>query len=341
MRCFFDPRQLRHAPEEYFRWGQPIPHPEQPKRAELLRDVLLAAGQKFEQPDDLGEAPLKAVHDADFVDFFKTARTRWDAAVGAEISAVPNYHTPRRPATCPAGVVGQLGYYSTDTSCAVTEGTWEAIYWSAQSALGAAGAVLAGDRIAYGLSRPPGHHAYKNATNGFCFFNNAAIAAQHLRQHFDKVTVLDIDTHAANGTLDIFYDRADVQVVSLHVDPSDYPPYYVGYPHETGEGAGLGATCNVTLPHGADEPAVLKGFQTCIEAIENFVPEALVVSLGFDLSEDDPLSVVKFSTDGFRYMARAIMALNLPTVLVQEGGYLGPSLSENAVAFFAECEGAV
>lgn len=340
MRCFFDPRQLNHSPDAYFRWGRPITHPEQPERAIRLRDALSAAGHLFSEPADFGESPIKAVHTADFVDFFKTARARWDKEVSPDAPAVPNYHTPRRPANLPTGVVGQLGYFSTDTSCAVASGTWEAIYWSAQSALAAADAVMNGADVAYGLSRPPGHHAYRDATNGFCFFNNAAIAAEHIVQRFGRVTILDIDTHAANGTLDIFYKRGDVQVISLHVDPSDYPPYFVGYPHETGEGAGQGATLNVTLDPGADEAQILQSFSRCVDGLNEFAPGAVVVSLGFDLSEDDPLSVVRFSTEGFRAMARAIQALGLPTVLVQEGGYLGPSLTENAVAFLGAYEAA-
>lgn len=342
MRCFFDNRQLGHAPEHYFRWGQTIQHPEQPQRAELLRDALTAQGHGIEAPTDFGVEPISAVHDPGFVSFFEDAHTRWEAAVGQGVPAVPNYHTPRRrETTIPTGVVGQLAYYSTDTSCPLTQGTWAAIYWSAQSALSAADAVIKGERIAYGLSRPPGHHAYKDATNGFCFFNNAAIAAQHMRQTFGRVTILDIDTHAANGTIDIFYDRADVQVISLHVDPSDYPPYFMGYPHETGEGAGLGTTLNVALNPGDDEAEIMRRFGDCLGALNEFGPDALVVSLGFDLSEDDPLSVVSFTTDGFRRMAREIMALNLPTALIQEGGYLGPSLTENAVAFLAECDAAL
>lgn len=338
MKCFFDERQLNHSPAEYFRWGRPIPHPEQPQRAILLRDALLAAGHEFVAPKDFGDAPLKAVHDEDFIDFFKNARARWDREVSPDAPAVPNYHTPRRLSNLPEGIVGQLGYYSTDTSCPVTTGTFEAIYWSAQSALSAADAVMNGQRIAYGLSRPPGHHAYKNATNGFCFFNNAAIAAQYLRQKFSRVTVLDIDTHAANGTLDIFYDRGDVQLISLHVNPADYPPYFVGYPEETGEGDGDGTTLNVCLAPGANESQILDSFGECLTALKSYRPEALVISLGFDLSKDDPLSVVSFSTKGFQTMAGDIMNLQLPTVLVQEGGYLGPSLSENAVAFLAECD---
>ena len=341
MKCFFDDRQLAHAPEHYFRWGNAVPHPEQPERAIQLRDALTAAGHVFEMPDDFGQAPIKAVHDPDFVDFFKDARARWDQAVGSDAPAVPNYHTPRVPASRPTGIVGQLGYYSTGTSCPVTHGTWQAIYWSAQSAVAAADAVLKGERIAYGLSRPPGHHAYRDATDGFCFFNNAAIAAQHLRQRFERVTILDIDTHAGNGTLSIFYQRADVQVISLHVDPSDYPPYFIGYPDEKGEGAGEGTSLNVTLAPGAKEPSILKSFDECLEALKGFAPQAVVVSLGFDLSEDDPLSVVQFSTQGFQKMAGAIMDLGLPTVLVQEGGYLGPSLSKNAVAFLEICDNAL
>lgn len=340
MKVFFDERQLRHAPAVYFRRGGSIPHPEQPQRAVLLRDALARAGHEIVAPGDHGVEPVYAVHDRAYVDFFRTAWPRWREAVGSDDPAVPNYHTGRRQSRKPTGVVGELGYFSTDTACPVMEGTWEAIYWSAQSALAAAAEVAAGARVAYGLSRPPGHHAYRDASNGFCFFNNAAVAAQALRERFGRVAVLDVDTHGGNGTQDIFYDRGDVFFASVHVDPTDYPPYYLGYADETGEGAGRGATLNVLLRPGEEEPAILAAVDAALEGVRAFRPDALVISLGFDMAADDPLSEVKLTGQGFAEIARRIMALGLPTALVQEGGYLGPSLADNAVIFLNACEAA-
>jgi len=336
MKVVFDERQLLHAPAQYFRRGQMIDHPEQPQRAILIRDALAEAGHEIVRPADHGLEPIHAVHDRGYVDFLATAWPRWVEATGSTVPAVPNYHTGRRQSRPPAGVVGALGYYSTDTACPVTEGTWQAIYWSAQSALEAAAIVAGGRRVAYGLSRPPGHHAYRDASNGFCFLNNAAIAAGAMADRVGKVALLDIDTHAGNGTQDIFYARDDVLYVSLHVDPSDYPPYYMGYPDETGDGPGLGHTLNLALPPGCDEAGIFDRLDRALTAISTFSTQALVVSLGFDMATDDPLSEVGMTTDGFRRAAAGIAGLGLPTVLVQEGGYLGPSLARNAVAFLDE-----
>lgn len=329
MEAIFDERQLLHTPARYFRRGAYIPHPEQAGRAILIRDMLVRNGFSIERPRDFGEAPIKAVHDPDYVDFWKDAYRRWRAEAGNQ-EPIPNCHPGPRRGRPSSSIFGQLGWWATDTSVPLTEGIWPAIYWSAQTALEAAERVKAGSRMVYGLCRPPGHHALSNAANGFCAFNNAAIAAQSLRQRFDKVAILDIDTHTGNGTLDIFYARGDVFVCSLHSDPADYPTYYLGYEDERGEGEGEGATLNLCLKPGSDAQIILARFREGLAAIRAFGAEALVVSLGFDMAEDDPLSEVKMTGEGFATMAREIVALGLPAALIQEGGYLGPSLSNNA-----------
>lgn len=329
MRAIFDERQLLHRPERYFRRGAYIPHPEQAERAILIRDMLIESGFPIDKPRDFGEAPIKAVHDPAYVDFWKDAYKRWREAAG-DAEPIPNYHPGRRAGRPSKSIYGQLGFYVTDTSVPLTEHIYEAIYWSAQTALEAAERVVDGERMVYALSRPPGHHALSDGANGFCAFNNASIAAHRLTETFGKVALLDIDTHTGNGSLDIFYERADVFMCSIHVDPEDYPTYFLGYADERGEGAGEGTTLNLTLPSGADEAFILKRFEEALAAITAFGAEALVVSLGFDMAADDPLSEVHLSGDGFEAMARAIVKLGLPTALVQEGGYLGPSLAENA-----------
>jgi acetoin utilization deacetylase AcuC-like enzyme len=331
---------LLHNPARYFRRGAYIGHPEQPERAVLIRDMLLRNDFPVEAPRDFGDAPIKAVHASDYVDFWKDAHARWRDAAG-DAEPIPNYHPGHRAGRRSDSIFGQLGWYATDTSVPLTEGTWTAIYWSAQTAIEAAQRVIDGDRMVYGLCRPPGHHAMAEAANGFCFFNNAAIAAQHLRGRFGKVAVLDIDTHTGNGTLDIFYTRGDVFTCSLHVHPADYPTFYLGYPDETGEGDGQGAALNLCLQPGDGVETILGRLAEGLAALTAFGTEALVVSLGFDMGADDPLSVVAMTDAGFARMAEMITALRLPTVLIQEGGYLGPSLAHNAQSFLTAARAAL
>lgn len=334
MHVIFDDRQLRHDPEDYFRRGALVPHPEQPQRAVLLRDALAGAGHTIAVPADHGRVLIDAVHDPAYVDFLLGAWQKWTEAIGDTIAAVPNYHPGRRLKRVPDGIVGQLGYYVADTGCPIVEGTAQAIYWSAQSAIDAAVRVATdGPAFAYALCRPPGHHAYRDQANGFCFFNNAAIAAECLRRTFAKVAIVDIDIHGGNGTQDIFYTRADVLFVSIHVDPADFPPFYTGYDDETGSGEGEGATLNLVLRPGAEQDAILRQIGRAAQACSAFGAEALVISLGFDMARDDPLSQVEMTQAGFVQAAHILSDLHLPTVLVQEGGYLGPSLANNAVSF--------
>lgn len=333
MKAFFDARQLGHKPETYFRGGAPMPHPEQPERAILIRDMLLENDFPVEAPADFGLAPIKAVHDPAYVDFFATAHARFVAEAPEGALGIPTRHPGTRRGRVPHDINGAMGWWMTDTSTPLTENTYDAAYWSAQTALAAAADVMAGARAAYGLSRPPGHHAMVNCSNGFCFYNNACIAAQHLRAKWSKIAVLDIDVHTGNGSMDILYERGDIFFCSLHPDPAVYPTFYLGYADETGEGDGAGTTLNAVLNMGDGEPEVLAALDHGIAAIIEFGAEALVVSLGFDMASDDPLAAVKVDAGGFADMARRIAAMGLPTVLVQEGGYLGPSLRRNAQAF--------
>lgn len=337
MKAIFDPRQLNHAPEVYFRRGAIMPHPEQPLRAILIRDMLLAHDFPVEAPRDHGLAPLCAVHDPDYVAFFRDAHARFRADMGEGPMAVPTTHPGARRGRCPDDIHGAMGWWMTDTSTPLTKDTWDAIYWSAQTAIEAAAQVIDGAPMVYALSRPPGHHAMTAGANGFCFFNNACIAAHHLTQRWPRVALLDIDVHTGNGSLDILYDRGDIFFASLHPDPAVYPTFYLGHEDETGAGQGAGTCRNYVLPMGASQDQVLARLDQALAEIGDFGAQALVVSLGFDMAADDPLAAVNVHSDGFAEMARRITALRLPTVLVQEGGYLGPSLAENARSFLTSC----
>ena len=341
MKAYFDPRQLGHNPETYFRGGAPMPHPEQPARATLLREMLEENSFPVLAPSDYGEAPIKAVHDPDYVEFFKDAYARFRADAPEDALGIPTRHPGRRRGRVPQDIHGAMGWWMTDTSTPLTEALYNSAYWSAQSAVAAAEDVMDGAQVSYALCRPPGHHAMSDGSNGFCLFNNACIAAHHMRGRWGRIAVLDVDVHTGNGSLDILYERGDIFLCSLHANPAVYPTFYLGHADETGEGDGAGTVLNEVLDLGASEDEVLEALDRGIAAIQAFGAEALVVSLGFDMAHDDPLAAVGVRATGFAEMARRIAAMSLPTVLVQEGGYLGPSLRVNAEAFLVTYREAV
>jgi acetoin utilization deacetylase AcuC-like enzyme len=216
-----------------------------------------------------------------------------------------------------------------DNACSIGARTWEAAIASANMATHAAQLVLGGERVAYALCRPPGHHAYADRANGFCYLNNVAIAAQHLRGVHPRVAILDIDVHHGNGTQGIFYRRADVLTISLHGDPRNFTPFFIGHAHERGEGEGLGYNINKPLPLGTDIDGYLPALRDACDSIRAYAPGALVVALGLDAHERDPYKGMKIQTSGFSVLLAEIARLGLPTVLVQEGGYLSDDLGPN------------
>lgn len=220
-----------------------------------------------------------------------------------------------------------------DFAGAVTAETWKAVRMSAMSALTAADLVSAGADSAYALCRPPGHHAYGERAGGFCYLNNSAIAAQYLRRTHDRVAILDIDVHHGNGTQGIFYDRDDVLTVSIHADPARYYPFYYGYAGQQGRGAGEGFNLNVPVPVKSGDRIWIAALEAAVERIAGFAPGAIVLALGLDAHEADPLDGGAVTTQGFAAMARRIAEIRLPTVIVQEGGYLTPMLGDNLAAF--------
>jgi acetoin utilization deacetylase AcuC-like enzyme len=220
-----------------------------------------------------------------------------------------------------------------DFSSSVTRDTWDSARTSAFSALTAADLVLNGERAAYALCRPPGHHAYEERAAGFCYLNNAAIVAQHLRGRYPKVAILDIDVHHGNGTQAIFYDRPDVLTVSIHGDPKQYYPFFYGYADQRGENEGEGCNLNLPVPVKSPDAVWQRSLETALMLVRDFKPGALVLALGLDAHEADPLAGGAVTTQGFAEMARMIAQLGLPTVITQEGGYLTEHLSGNLTSF--------
>lgn len=329
----FSAAQLDHRPGHFLVRGRPQPVPELGQRAEVLAAAARAAGHRGVVPGSYGAAPREAVHTPRYLAFLESAWDRWRALPNASAEVIPNVHPDARSASYPRAIVGQVGFHMMDTACPIAGGSWPAIQASADTAIEAARLVQSGAKVAYALCRPPGHHAFADAAGGFCYLNNSAIAACDLRRGAQRVAILDVDLHHGNGTQGIFYERADVLTVSIHADPTDFYPFFWGHAAERGRGAGEGFNLNLPLALGSGDKEFLAALVKALEAIRDFRAEALVVALGLDAFEGDPLAGLRVTTDGFREIARAIGALKLPSVLVQEGGYLCPALGRNLVAF--------
>lgn len=335
MQAFLDPGQTAHDPQTFLNQGVLKSSPEAPARVGILQDAARSAGCTFVTPPDCGLGPIAAVHTSEYLTFLRTIHARWSALDGAAPDVVPNVHARSRRDSYPASPVGQAGYHQADTACPIGPHTWQASYASAQCAIAAADAVLSGARHAYALCRPPGHHAYSDQAGGFCFLNNAAIAAGRLLAQGHRPAILDIDVHHGNGTQGVFYARADVLTVSVHADPSDFYPFFWGHAQERGAGPGLGANLNLPLPRLTDDDGYAPALDTALTRICDFGTTALIIALGLDAHQDDPFKGLALTTPGFTRIARRLSQTGLPLVLVQEGGYVSDQLGANLAAFLA------
>ncbi|MGM0586025.1 MAG: histone deacetylase family protein [Pseudomonadota bacterium] len=339
MKAVFDDRQWKHDPKHFMANGAVSQNPEVPQRIEILSAGAEAAGCAFHAPTDHGVGPIAAIHTAEYLDFLELIHGRWKRIPGASDEVIPNVHPDRRRAFYPRSAVGQAGYHQADTACPIAEGTWEAAYWSAQTALSGADLVMAGDRAVYALSRPPGHHAFEDLAGGFCFLNNSAIAAEHLRANGWRPAILDVDVHHGNGTQGIFYERHDVLTVSLHADPVRFYPFFWGGAQERGEGPGRGYNLNLPLPRGTGDDAYLEALASGLRRVRAFGADVIVVALGLDAHENDPLKGLAVTTPGFARMGEAIAAEKLPLLMVQEGGYVQDALGANLTSFLGGVQG--
>lgn len=332
MRSFFDDRQRAHAPASELHNGAFVPYAEHGGRIASI----LAAIAPPEPARDHGLEPLARVHDAGYLAFLQTAHADWRAAGRPGDAFGYAWPVRRRRPLMLDRIDARLGLYSYDSSSPIAEGTWDSAYWSVQSALTALDAVLGGDRAAFALCRPPGHHAGADYLGGYCHINSAAVVAEAARDAgCARVAILDVDYHHGNGTQDIFYDRGDVFFASLHADPRTDYPFYWGHAGERGEGPGEGATLNLPLPRGTALADYERALGTALEAVAGFGPDLLVVSFGADTYEGDPISEFKLRTPDYTVIARPIAALATPTIIVMEGGYAIDALGANVAAFLA------
>jgi len=330
MKVFFRDGQKKHNPDNFLVMGNIHPNPEVPERADALLSAATSSGLDLETPELCGLGPIAAIHNPAYLEFLRTIHAQWSNVPGAGPEVIPNIHpnrlSPDAVITSPAGLAG---LYMADTACPISADTWGACLESASCAVAAAETVLDGAKESYALCRPPGHHAFADMAGGFCFLNNSAIAAQVLRSRHDRVAILDVDVHHGNGTQGIFYRRSDVLTVSIHRDPVAYYPFYWGHAHEFGEADGHGCNLNLPLPKGSGDDVFMEALETALKRITAFAPGALVIALGLDAHESDPLRGLRVTTDGFARIAEEIGKMNLPTVLVQEGGYLNEALGAN------------
>jgi acetoin utilization deacetylase AcuC-like enzyme len=331
-------RQRIHYPHSFLVNGAQQPNPEVPERLDRLLDAARVSGHDIREADDHGLAPIASVHTPEYVHFLQHIYERWERIPGASAEVIPNIHPDRREASYPLSAVGQAGYHMADTACPIGPDSWESIYWSASTAATAAGLVRDGASAAYALCRPPGHHAFADLAGGFCFVNNAAVAASLLRGKHARVAIIDVDLHHGNGTQGIFYRRGDVFTLSIHADPARFYPFFWGHAHERGAGAGLGCNLNLPLPRGSADVTFLEALDHGLERVAAFAPGALVIALGLDAFEGDPLGGLAVSTEGFGQIGRRLARLGLPTAIVQEGGYLCAALGDNLAAFLAGFE---
>lgn len=350
MRVVYSPLHLGHDITMQTVLGMQVPANEVAARAERIRATLLAdGGFQLGEPTEHGTAPIVAVHDPGLLAFLESAWSdarkvmhRYDSLIPETIlsahmtegmSDVFRHETPR--------IEGRAGYWALDTSTPIVAGTYVASRGAVDVALTTVDLVLdGGETMAYGICRPPGHHAARSMYGGFCYFNNAAIAAEEIaRRTGEHVSILDVDYHHGNGTEQIFWRRGDVLYVSLHAHPNRQYPYVLGWEDEVGEGDGTGANLNLPLPPGTGNQQYLAALDRALERIAGEPGSVMVVSLGFDTYGQDPIGDFALTTDVYHEVGRRAAAVGKKLVILAEGGYYIPALGENARAWLCGAEG--
>ena len=328
---YSEDHKLRDAKTE-LHGGELVKPFEGPFRVEWIRAALKEKGFDDEVAParhDLS-VPLK-LHDAGYLEFLETVWERWLSA-GFTTEAIPISLPVRRSyhARPPHNIDGLLGYYANSVETSITEGTYEAAIAAKDCAMTGADYLGEGHRFAFALCRPPGHHAGIDLYGGYCFLNNAAIAAQRMLDNgAKKVAILDVDFHHGNGTQDVTYERDDIFFASLHGEPDDAFPYFWGHREETGKGRGEGYNANFPMPRNTAWPAYGEALEAALRRISAFGAEALVLSLGVDTFEKDPISFFRLKTPDFRTMGARVAELGIPVLTVMEGGYGVHEIGDN------------
>ena len=339
MKVFFSENHKSHSPKTFISKGKIFESPEKPERANILEKAARRAGHDLIEAERYGLNPIKNIHQKDYVNFLETAWLTWKDLPDSGDEIIPNVHPGRNMNASPNSIISLSGHYQADTACPIGEGTYEGIIASSDVAVSGAYAIMDDiknrnkESYAYSLCRPPGHHAFADQAGGFCFFNNSAIAAQVcLDNGATRIAILDIDVHHGNGTQGIFYHRSDVFTISLHGDPLFYYPFFAGHADEIGSDEGTEYNLNYPLPRGTNDENYLKVLNEAVDKVIVYQPDVLIVALGLDASIADPLAFLSITTDGFFQIGKTIGSAGIPTLLIQEGGYISPVLGDNLAA---------
>ena len=335
MKIFYTLIHKEHDPPfEGYNANGYLPSFEKSERAEIVRASLEETNwAEFQSPSDFGLDPILAVHSLDYLNYLRSAYAKWQALSPVNgMAFIPGTYGIDYQQVLSLRGDEQVGFFLMDTTVAISSGTYKAALHSAYCALSGAQSLIKGESAVFALNRPPGHHAGREVCGGYCYLNNAAIAARWLSQS-SKVAILDVDYHAGNGTQEIFYENADVLTVSLHADPTDEYPKYAGYANEIGTDPGSGFHRNYPLPAGTDQTAYHETLGEALELIFLFAPKYLIVSAGMDIYKDEPLGKFQLTRDSIHKIGQLIACLGISTLIVMEGGYHLPSLGDNFVAF--------
>lgn len=338
MHTFYYPDHVRHDPARLHRpddehWNRY--YAEVAQRGQIIHDALQVANLgPISIPGDFGHSPIQDVHAHQLLTLLQNAHDQMKLETGRDVAIPETFGLRPRSHRQLYSIFGQLGVYCFDTSSPIFAHTWNAAYWSAQTAVSAAALIAANPaETVYALCRPPGHHASAEQFGGFCYLNNVAIAANWLVQQGQRVAILDIDYHHGNGTQEIFYGRSDVLFISIHADPRYEYPYYWGFADEYGFGSGYGYNHNYPLPPGTQAETYLHTLAKALVHIHAFVPDTLILSLGVDSGEGDPTGTFLLNTPDFAQIGQQIGQLHLPTIVVQEGGYRLDTLGQHVISF--------
>ena len=332
MKTVFSPRHNNHSGHVELNNGRVVPAFEKPSRAEMIHAAVTARrlGEVIEATEH-GLEPLTRVHEKNYIRFLGQAWDLWRAD-GRDFPALPSFWKApgMRADREPDAIDGKLGHFSFDAGCCIVEGTYDAVRSSADVALTGVDLLLGGQTSAFSLCRPPGHHAHAGTMGGYCYVNNAAVAAQAFRDRgASRVAILDIDYHHGNGTQSIFYDRADVLVCNIHGHPAQEYPYFLGYEDETGVWAGEGFNANFPLRWGTKFEAWAWALEEACKRVTAYGPDVVVISLGVDTFKDDPISQFRLESPDYLKIGARIAKLNKPTLFVMEGGYAVEAIGVN------------
>lgn len=332
MKIIYSPEHVNHNTQTELSGGQLVTPYECASRMDYVCQALERSGMgQLDTPKPFPREHVEKIHDLGYLDFLDSCWDEWQAA-GNKGEAMPTVWPSRSMPSnrIPNDIEGKMGYYALAAETAIAQNTAQAAWLSSNIALTAADAIVQGENSAFALARPPGHHASKDQYGGYCFINNAAVAAQYLLDNgFSKVALMDVDFHHGNGTQAIFYDRSDVFFSSIHGDPMDAFPHFLGHADETGAGDGQDHNLNHPLPPGTPYSIWAEKLEASLEAFRTYGADVLVVSLGLDTFENDPISFFKVKTDEYLQMGAALASLGLPTVFIMEGGYAVEDIGHN------------